>query len=131
MEDLAAGLGVAGEQPAVELERLGDHAVAGLDDPGHDAALDGTDEVALEQQLDVVVEPRLRDADLGRQLLDGPGRVPALDHRLEDPEARRVRDRAQALDVADEADVLGLEVGIRGAGSGCLPRGLQPSGQVA
>ena len=68
-------LGVAGEQPAVELERPGDDAVAGLDDPGHDPALDRADEVALEQLLDVVVEAGLRDADLGRQLLDGPGRV--------------------------------------------------------
>ena len=113
VEHLAAGLGVAGEQAAVQLERLGDHAIAGLDDPGDDASLDGADQVPVEQQVDVVVEPRLREPDLRRQLLDGPGRIPALDHGLEDPQARRVRDRTQALDVTDEADVLGLEVGIQ------------------
>ena len=113
MEHLAAGLGVAGEQAPVQLERPGDHAVAGLDDPGHDAPLDRADQVALEQQVDMVVEPRLREPDLRRQLLDGPRRIAALDHGLEDPQARRVRDRTQALDVADEADVLGLEVGIQ------------------
>ena len=112
VEDREALVGVGREQRPVELERRRDDVVAGLDDPGHDPPLDRADEVALEEQLDVVVEARLRQVERRRQLLHRPGGIPALDHRLEDPHPGRVADRTQGLHVADVADLLGLEIGV-------------------
>ena len=129
MEDLALGLAVAGEQAAVELEGPCRDPVAGLDDARHDPPLDRPHEVVLDQLLDVVVEPGLREAELRGELLDGPRRVPALDHRLEDPQPRRIADGTQRLHVADQAHVLGLEVRVEsvrvgGRVGGCVPRAI-------
>ena len=75
VEDSQARRPIGREQRSVELERERRDAVPGLDDPGHDAPLGRPDEVALQEQLDVVVEAGLRELERGGQLLHGPGRV--------------------------------------------------------
>ena len=104
-----ASVSVALEQAAVELEREGGRAVAGLDDPRDHALLDGSDDIVGEQLLHVVVEAGLRHLELGGQLLDGPRRVLALDHHLQDLEAGRVADGAQCLG--------GLKIRLTGSGT--------------
>ena len=61
-----------------------------LDDPGYHPLLGDPQQVALHEDLDVVIQPRLGHLEAGCQLLDRPRHVRPGDHRLEDPEAERI-----------------------------------------
>ena len=84
------------------------------------------DQVNVSNENVRVAEARLRQAERGGELLDRPRLVGAGHHRLEQADARGVRDRAQGFHVADAPDRLGLEgrvdLGV-GSGPGVLRRG--------
>jgi hypothetical protein len=102
--DGAADVGAGARQqcPVEPQAELGD-AVARLDDPRDDARSGDPDELALLEDVDVVVELRGFRVECLREALDRPGLVGGGDHRLEDPEADRVGQRLQGFHVRDDA----------------------------